>query len=347
MTRSGSEPGAVPGGGTDSEAGRSRGGRAPEGGAEWRPSAGMDTLRRRAALVEGIRAFFRVRGVLEVETPVLAGATSPEPHLSSFEVRPAGEEGIAGWLQTSPEFAMKRLVCAGSGPIFQITRAFRAGESGRFHNPEFSILEWYRPGFSYQALIAEVEALLCELLGRRDPRRMAYREAFRRFAGCDPKHASLCDLRERCRAAGWAAAREADRDTCLDFLFDREVQGRLGSGVATLVDFPASQASCARLKPGDSSVAERFEVFVDGIEVGNGYRELGDAEEQLHRFERDRGRRRRRGLPDTPIDHRLIAALSAGLPDCSGVALGLDRLVMIASGHTRMDEVISFPFARA
>lgn len=312
--------------------------------ADWHPSADLNTLRRRASLFEDIRAFFRSRGVLEVETPVLAGAPSPETHVSSFEVRAPGDDGMAGWLQTSPEFAMKRLLCAGSGPIFQITKAFRAGEAGRLHNPEFSILEWYRPGFGYEDLISEVEALLSGLLGRNDPRRLTHREAFRRFAGLDPEHASLPDLRSRCRARGWDEARHADRDACLDFLLDDAVQGSLSPGVLTLFDFPASQCSFARLKPADRSVAERFEVFVDGVEVGNGYRELTDAREQLRRFEQDRGKRRQRGLPDTPIDHRLIAALNAGMPECSGVALGLDRLVMIASGRARLEEVVSFPF---
>ena len=312
--------------------------------ADWRPSADLNTLRRRASLLEDIRVFFRSRGVLEVETPVLAGAASTETHVSSFEVRAPGDECMAGWLQTSPEFAMKRLLCAGSGPIFQITKAFRAGEAGRLHNPEFSILEWYRPGFGYEDLIAEVEDLLRDVLGRTEPRRLTYRAAFRRFAGLDPERASLRGLRSRCRARGWNEVRDADRDACLDFLLDDAVQGSLSPGVVTLFDFPASQCSFARLKPTDRSVAERFEVFVDGVEVGNGYRELTDAREQLRRFEQDRGKRRQRGLPDVAVDHRLIAALSAGMPECSGVALGLDRLVMIASGRVRLEEVVSFPF---
>ena len=316
----------------------------PEHSADWRPSADLGTLRRRASLIADIRTFFRGREVLEVETPVLTGATSPETHVSSFEVHAPGDARIAGWLQTSPEFAMKRLLCAGSGPIFQITRAFRAGEAGRLHNPEFSILEWYRPGFGYEDLIAEVEDLLRDVLGRIDFRRLTYRAAFRRFAGLDPEHASLRDLRDRCRARGWNEVRDADRDACLDFLLDDAVQGSLSPGVMTLFDFPASQCSFARLKPADLSVAERFEVFVDGIEVGNGYRELTDAREQLRRFEQDREKRRQRGLPDVAVDHRLIAALSAGMPECSGVALGLDRLVMMASGRARLEEVVSFPF---
>ena len=319
----------------------------PEHGGDWRPSADIDALRRRASLLEDTRAFFRSRGVLEVETPVLAGATSPETHLSSFEVHAPEDERIAGWLQTSPEFAMKRLLCAESGPIFQITKAFRAGEAGRLHNPEFSILEWYRPGFGYEELIAEVEDLLRSLLKRHEPRRLTYREAFRRFAGLDPNHSSLPELRRRCRDRGWAESGGANRDACLDFLLDDAVQGSLSPGVTTLFDFPASQCSFARLKPTDRSIAERFEVFVDGIEVGNGYRELTDPEEQLGRFERDRERRRQRGLSDTPIDYRLIAALSEGMPECSGVALGLDRLAMIDCGRARLEEVISFPFRSA
>ena len=318
-----------------------------ERGEDWRPGADLNTLRRRASLMDDIRAFFRDRGVLEVETPVLAGAASPELHVSSFEVHSPGDARIAGWLQTSPEFAMKRLLCAGIGPIFQITKAFRAGEAGSLHNPEFSILEWYRPGYSYEALITEVEELLGDLLDRNDPRRLTYRDAFVRFAGLEPEQSSLAEMRGCCRARGFREARGADRDACLDFLLDHCVQKRFGEGVVTLFDFPASQCSLARLKPADRSIAERFEVFVDGIEVGNGYRELTDAEEQLHRFEQDRRRRRQRGMPDTPIDKRLIAALRAGMPECSGVAVGLDRLTLIASGRTRLEEVISFPIGCA
>ena len=242
---------------------------------------------------------------------------------------------------------MKRLLCAGSGPIFQITKAFRAGEEGRLHNPEFTMLEWYRPGFTYDFLMAEVEDLLREILDRDGPRRMTYREAFQRFAGFDPMQAELGELRERCRTRGWPEASNAERDTCLDFLLDGSVQCRLGPGVMTLFDFPASQGSFARLKPEDRSIAERFEVYVDGIEVGNGYRELTDAKEQLERFEQHRRGRRRRGLLDTAVDRRLISALSEGMPECSGVALGLDRLVMIATGHARLEKVISFSFAGA
>ena len=159
--------------------------------------------------------------------------------------------------------------------------------------------------------------------------------------------ADLGELRRSCRDRGWLEASNAERDACLDFLLDASVQGGIGSGVVTIFDFPASQSSFARLKPDDPSIAERFEVFVDGIEVGNGYRELTDAKEQQERLERDRRERRRMGLPDTPIDHRLVAALRAGMPECSGVALGLDRIVMIATGHTRVEEVISFSFAGA
>ena len=318
-----------------------------ECGGDWRPSAAIEILRQRARLIERIRTFFRERGVLEVETPLLGAASSTEPHLASFEVRLPGEGGFAGWLQTSPEFAMKRLLAAGSGPIFQITKAFRAGEGGRLHNPEFSMLEWYRPGFEPRALVSEIESLLREIIGPGKPRRMEYAEAFRCFADIDPFRAGLMELREHCRHRGWLESRYADRDACLNFLLDRVVQRRLGSGVVTLFDFPASQAALARLRPDDRRVAERFEVFVNGIEVGNGYRELGDAEEQQERFERDCRQRREQGLPDIPVDQRLLSALREGLPECSGVALGVDRLVMIATGSSRLEEVSAFPFARA
>jgi len=315
-------------------------------GDDWRPAAGLEVLRQRATLLARIRAFFAERGVLEVETPLLGSAPSPEPHLASVVARLAA--GTERYLQTSPEFAMKRLLAAGAGPIYQITRAFRDGEAGRLHNPEFTILEWYRPGYDHHRLMDELEALLAAVLGRPlAVRRIAYRDAFRERLGVDPLTAPLAELRARCLAHGLHGAERLGRGECCDFLLARRVQPGLGAGAVFLFDFPPGQASLARVRRSGPAVAERFELFLDGLEVANGYREELDPAEQRRRFERDRAARAARGLAPVPLDERLLAALAAGLPDCAGVAVGIDRLVMHALGCQRIAEVLAFPFERA
>ena len=309
------------------------------------PSATPATLRARAALVASCRRFFAARGVLEVETPALASATVTDLHLASLETRLRGR-AQAYYLQTSPEYAMKRLLAAGSGDIYQICKVFRDGETGPHHNPEFTMLEWYRTGFDHLRLMDEVEALLGELLGPRlsaGAERLSYREAFRRMIGVDPDSAPTGALvalaAERLGATGLGA----DRDACLDLLLAALVAPALGRGRITFVhDYPASQAALARLLPGDPPVAARFEAYVEGIELCNGFHELADAPEQRRRFEADLRARRARGLPLPQPDERLLAALAAGLPDCAGVALGLDRVVMLATGCDTLGEVLSF-----
>ncbi len=305
----------------------------------------------RAALLAATRAFFAERGVLEVETPCLAGAAATDPHLASLATR-CGDRAL--YLQTSPEYAMKRLLAAGSGAIYQLARAFRDGESGRRHNPEFTLLEWYRPGFDHHRLMDEVEALIATTLGRqeRPAERLTYRDAFRRYAGVDPLTDPVERLAEAAREAASASLPDLgdDRDAWLDLLMVTAVQERLGSGGLTfLLDYPASQAALARVRrePDGTAVAERFELFIDGVELANGFHELTDPAEQRRRFEHDLALRRERGLPEPPIDEHLLAALEAGMPDCAGVALGFDRLVMLAAGAESIDEVLAFPVDRA
>ena len=328
----------------------------------WRPAASPEALRLRAELLATTRRFFAERGVLEVETPTLAGAAATDPHLASLAAR-CGDRLL--YLQTSPEYAMKRLLAAGSGPIYQLGRAFRDGESGRRHNPEFTLLEWYRPGFDHHRLMDEVEELLGATLGlaqrpagRLPAERLSYREAFRRHAGIDP----LTDPLERLAAAALELAGPSesggraslpdlgdDRDAWLDLLMVFAVQERLGRGRATLLyDYPASQAALARVRRDEDGtrVAERFEVFVEGVELANGFHELTDAVEQRRRFEHDLEIRRARGLPEVPLDERLLAALEEGMPACAGVALGVDRLVMLAAGAESIDQVMAFPVDR-
>ncbi len=300
-----------------------------------------------------LRAFFAARGVLEVETPALAAATVTDLHLASFHTTYHGEVERRLFLQTSPEFAMKRLLAAGSGPIYQIAKAFRDGEAGPRHNPEFTMLEWYRPGFDHHALMDEVDALLHQVLGTPPAERAPYGEAVARAAGFDPHHAGAAELLAVAARSGLAppvGLADGDREGWRDFLVSHLVEPGWGHARPLFVyDYPADQAALARLRdvaPG-LSVAERFEVYASGLELANGYHELTDAAEQEARLERDRRRREAAGLPLPPLDHRLLAALAAGLPACAGVSIGVDRLVMLAAGAAHLDEVVAFPVARA
>ena len=316
----------------------------------WRPGAGPAALEARADWLRRIRNFFAGRGVLEVETPLLSAAANTDPNLASV---PAQTAFGPRWLQTSPEFAMKRLLAAGCGPIYQVCKVFRDGEQGRWHNPEFTLLEWYRPGMDEFALMDEIEALLRELLAQPQltATSLRYAEAVQRFANVDALTASTGELRAALREHGVALpdadAREAaSRDFWLDLLMAEVVGPRLGlTEPCFIYEYPASQAALARLKPG--GVAARFELYWKGVELANGFHELSDVQEQRSRFERDRVQRTARGLPALPVDENLLAALTHGLPDCSGVALGLDRLLALALGHDHLAPVLSFPFDRA
>lgn len=319
---------------------------------EWRPSATTAAVRLRARTLRQIRAFFDERGVLEVDTPLLGSATVTDVHISSFETRYrslARPNARRVFLQTSPEYAMKRLLSAGYGPIYQVCKAFRDGEEGDLHNPEFTLLEWYHPGYDHHAMMDEVEDLIARVLGLGSSIRLSYRDAFRRWAGFDFVHCSLEDLRSRASAFGLetATAAGADRDTCLDVLLTRAVQPRMGELPVFIYDFPPTQASLARIRPGDPPVGERFELFVNGIELANGYHELTDAKEQRQRLRWDLARRRQAGLPAVPLDRRFLRALQCGLPASAGVALGIDRLLMVAAGVNAIEDVMAFPIARA
>ncbi len=319
----------------------------------WRPSASLDTLRIRAKWLARIRSFFAARGVLEVETPLLSAAGSTDPNLAS--IRAATALGPR-WLHTSPEFPMKRLLAAGSGPIYQVCKAFRDGEQGRWHNPEFTMLEWYRPGFSLDALIAEVLELVGdlspEITTSQSPERLSYRAAFQRECGLDPFTVEESQLREACLRHGVplpGSLESGDRDGWLDLLMGAVIGPRLGHGRLCVVEeYPVSQAALARLKPGSMPpVAERFELYWQGVELANGFHELAQAEEQRRRFAIDQRNRAARHLPSVPQDENLLLALQQGLPDCCGVALGLDRLLAVALGHDRLVPVLAFPFDRA
>jgi lysyl-tRNA synthetase class 2 len=317
---------------------------------DWRPSAALENLKLRARILAEIRAFFSARDVLEVETPLLSAAAATDPHLDSFRTRYLGPHAPHGrdcYLQTSPEFAMKRLLAAGSGPIFQICKAFRNGEAGRMHNPEFTMLEWYRPGFDHHALMDEVEALVDALLATGPGRRLTYRELFLEHAGVDPFAIDAAQARDCLQAHGiQATLDESAPDEWLTLILTHVIEPRMGKGALFVYDFPASQAMLARLSPGVPPLAQRFELYVDGVELANGFHELNDAEEQRRRFEQELRQRHGQGLAALPLDEALIEALAHGLPDCAGVALGVDRLLMLAAGVGAIADVLSFPIDR-
>jgi elongation factor P--(R)-beta-lysine ligase len=325
------------------------------GGGDWRPSATRARLAARAALLGQTREFFAARGVLEVDTPLIVNAPVSDVHIHSARVELTGDAGDAAsqyFLHTSPEYAMKRLLAAGSGDIFQICHVARANERGRMHNPEFTLIEWYRTGFSLGLLMDEVEALVRLLIGARAgaaaAARLTYQEVFLRELRCDPFTAPLSDLTRTAAAAGFAAAADAGRDELLDLLMGTVIGPRLGAaGLTFIYGYPASQAALARLDPQDPRAAARFELYGAGMELANGFHELAAASEQRARFEADQAERRRRGLPVHALDERLLAALASGLPDCAGVALGFDRVAMLATGAAHIDEVLAFPTARA
>jgi lysyl-tRNA synthetase class 2 len=315
----------------------------------WRPTAAFRALQRRAAMLAAAREFFASRGVLEVETPILSAAGVSDPHIESLVTQVAGMGRF--YLGTSPEFAMKRLLAAGSGDIYQICKVFRDAERGRWHNPEFTLIEWYRSGFDDAALMAEVEALIGRLLAPRrlEPaERLSYSAALQRHAGVDAHGASDVDLTEAARLHGIDCRADLDRDAKLDLLMGLVVGPRLGfERPCFICDYPASQASLARLKPGLPPVAARFELYLNGVELANGFHELANAGEQRARFVRELTLRRARGQVEPPPDERLLAALAAGLPDCAGVALGFDRLVAIASGAPRLADAMAFTIDNA
>ena len=352
-------------------------------GDSWQPTATPAMLRQRASLLARTRQFFAHRGVLEVDTPVVVNAAVTDVHIHSARVQFADAASPRNYfLHTSPEYAMKRLLAAGSGDIYQICHVVRGFERGRLHNAEFTLVEWYRIGYSLEDLMSEVDALVRELLGASSGQyvseRISYREAFLRELGLDPFTAGISELRRAAETLGFAtttspaaslmtADREPDRpgtraqdtpaqdnqardnrDELLELLMGALVGPRLGRNALTFVHgYPATQAALARLDPRDPRAALRFELYCEGVELANGFHELASAEEQRARFQRDLEERRRIGLPAYAMDEFLLSALEAGLPECAGVALGFDRTLMLATGARDINEVLPFPTERA
>jgi lysyl-tRNA synthetase class 2 len=310
----------------------------------WQPSASTGVLKQRAQLLKQIRDFMAAREILEVETPVLSHYGNTDANLNSFTTlfhSPSVVEPELLYLQTSPEFAMKRLLAAGSGPIYQIARVFRDAELGRLHQPEFTMLEWYRPGFDHHKLMDEMAELLLEL-GLTIPARASYATVFTRVTDINPHQADISLLQEAATRNGLQGT-DNTRSVLLDFLFSHLVAPELGRTEPVFIyDFPVCQAALARIRADHPPVAERFELFIAGMEIANGFHELTDAKEQMSRFEQDNSLRKAKGLAEVMIDENMIASLAHGLPDCAGVALGIDRLLMAILGYDSINKVVSF-----
>ncbi|MCU7940707.1 MAG: elongation factor P--(R)-beta-lysine ligase [gamma proteobacterium symbiont of Bathyaustriella thionipta] len=333
---------------------------------QWQPSASFELIKLRADTLRIIRSFFYKNNVLEVDTPTLSGATVPDPFIESFQTRyvpltqTMSRENF--YLHTSPEFPMKRLLAAGSGSIFQISKVFRQGESGKKHNPEFTLLEWYRNDWDHRQLMSEVEQLFTLLLSPyldlAETRYITYEEAFLEALNINPHTASQQELLACTEKAGLANVLDDDenRDRFLELLFSHIVEPALGTvnkdgqtkqGICFVYHYPASQASLAKTGYHNGQlVAERFEVFINGMELGNGFHELNDEKEQRQRFAKDNQSRKLTGFKEVPMDEYFLQAV-AELPDCAGVAIGIERLLMVMSESKHINDVIAFPFDRA
>ena len=358
----------------------------------WQPSASISTLKARAEFIHSIRQFFASKNVWEVETPLLSNNTVTDLHLDAFSTQfDYDESGLPKplFLQTSPEFAMKRLLAADSGAIFQITKAFRHESAGRFHNPEFTMLEWYRPDFDDKALMAELDELLQLTINAKPAKYLSYQQAFIDYLGFDPLTTELSELKTIINQYSndeWLQ-NESNTGTLLQWLFSMKIEPLLGlhnantAGIESVVgntgnkaettankaestenkaenssdnwtpcfiyDFPASQASLAKVSQTDPRVAHRFELYYQGVELANGFYELQDHNEQLSRFNADNDLREQAGLAIKPIDSNLLAALEHGLPDCAGVAVGIDRLFVLKHNLTHINQAIAFDVSRA
>lgn len=319
----------------------------------WQPTATLHHLKQRAKILNVIRHFFAAREVLEVETPLLSHATVTDPHVIGIpaiykEIGDSKEKIV--YLQTSPEYAMKRLLAAGSGAIFQIGKAFRQGDLGTIHNPEFTMLEWYRPGFDHHALMDEMDLLLQAVLNSLPAERMSYLQLFQKYIGINPHTATINELKQ-CAAEHHISfvGELTNSNAWLDLLLTHCIEPHMGvDRPLFLYDFPVSQAALAKIRYDETpAVASRFEVYFKGIELANGFHELQDAKEQRKRFENELKLRQQTNLLPVPIDEHFLAALESGLPDCSGVALGIDRLVMLALEASSLKEVVSFSFETA
>lgn len=323
---------------------------------EWRPTASLEMLTIRARLLSKLRVFFADKDVLEVQTPILSHAGNTEPAISSFITNSFHNQSV--YLNTSPEFLMKRLLAAGSGSIYQIAQVFRQGEQGQKHNPEFSLLEWYRVNFDHHALMSELDSLIRFVAAgfiKLEPSQFyTYQDAMLKFAGVDPFNTNFNELKQVTINAGidvvglhqdLDSANNNSIDTWLDLLMSQVVEKKLPENCPVFIyNYPVSQAALAKISETNSQVAERFELYINGLELANGFNELRDAAEQQRRFKLQQQQRQSAQLAEIPADTHLIEALKNGLPECAGVAVGLDRLLMLLTQSEHINEVLSFHF---
>lgn len=324
---------------------------------DWQPTASIEMLKTKARLLSKLRAFFADKEIFEVQTPVLSQAGNTEPSIESFVIgqhENANHKIQPTFLNTSPEFAMKRLLAAGSGSIYQIAPVFRQDEQSKRHNPEFTLLEWYRTDFDHHALMGEVNALIRyvaeEFISLERSQFISYKDAMITFADVDPFNASEDELKTATVKAGinGVGMDDMSRDSWLDLLMCEVVEKNLPVNCPVFIyDYPASQAALAKIRKGSPDVAERFELYINGMELANGFHELSDAKEQEVRFRKEQAQRKELGLQGIPADHNLIAALQHGLPECAGVAIGLERLLMVLTKSEHINDVLAFPFDRA
>ena len=316
---------------------------------DWKPSASLQNLQQRAYALAKIRRFFSERDVLEVETPLLASSTVPDVYIESIAAQVVkGNSSRKNFLQTSPEFFMKRLLASGSGSIYQIAKAFRQEEKGARHNIEFTLLEWYRLSYSLDQLMAELEELVQEVLSCGPISRLSYREIFRQHLQINPHEISLEELQKLAKSEIDLSGSDLSKTDYLQLLLSNSIEPKLPP-YCIIYDYPLEQAALAALATDGHGVvvAKRFELFGHGMELANGYFELSDAAEQRARFEKDNAARKEKGLQAHGADEKLIAALESGLPSCSGVAVGVDRLLMLLVEAKNISEVISFDSERA
>lgn len=315
---------------------------------DWKPGFTLAIARQRAAMLAKARGFFASRNVLEIEVPSLSPSTVSDPNIDSIRATLRHYPGQDFYLQTSPEYYMKRLLCDGFPDIYSIGKVFRDGESGRRHQPEFTMIEWYRLGFGQEDIIDECCTLIEQLIDRRNVHSnrdvLDYTEAFKRYAGIDPFLADASALADACDADDrLRSVIGDDRDAWLDLLLSRRIVPAFATDCLTVLKhYPARQAALARLCPANALVADRFEVFLGDLELANGYVELRDAGEQQERWERDLRQRKEKGGDPVPLDGRLLDAMRHGLPACAGVAVGFDRLVMLAANASDIAQVQSF-----
>ena len=321
---------------------------------QWRASSSLAALQCRADLYRMIREFFHQRGVLEVETPIISEAGNTDPNIQSFTLQFNGNSQAGNkqrWLRTSPEFPLKRLLACGIGDCYELGKVFRDGEFGRKHNPEFSMLEWYRVGWTHQQLMAECAEFVMAVFSSRnvslDLKQFSYRQLFLEFASIDPFIAKDQELQTAVSACTEMAIEGLSRDDLLDVLMTHIIEPKLPANQLSIVfDFPASQCALAKIRFDSTPVAERFELYLGGVELANGYHELIDSIEHKRRFKNDLGIRTERQMPLPAVDQHLLMALPC-MPECAGVAMGVDRLLMVLQNFQSISDVIAFDFSRA